>query len=430
MDCLLSENPGSTSEDDRGVDEADSSELAPRSASDAFEAGDAERAVDDDFAFNDLVYVTIPSDPPPGAKLADDRDGWTQCLLRHPALATILSTPGFPRRPHYPPDVCFCIGPSKHGLGMFATRDLSMGDHILTERPLTVTPTTIPMPKFARCLEGLTDEQRRQAILDRWEKAFLLPCFNRLDSAAQADFLDLANSHAEDGSGPILGVIRTNGFEVAGVVDPGPDGEYAAVCRIMCRINHSCSPSADRLFDIASFSFQLRATRDVKQGEEIFVSYCNVLETAADRQEYLASYGIKCTCNSCLPDTTASDQRRLDLRRSIDAIDNDYDTWLADPLLADDYTIKISLRWISVIQQEALEASDAYRHHLHAIVKAYVALGDAENAVKYGRLLGLWALGQSGKEDMLRKMENPGYHRGRPDWGIRVCAEDEGLGEI
>jgi len=379
-----------------------------------------------DFALNDLIYVTIPSDLPPNTKLADDPDGWTECLLRRPALGTILSTPGFPCRPHYPPDVSFRIGLSQNGLGMFATRDLSMGEHILTERPLTVTPTAIPMPNFAKSLVGLTDEQRSKAILDEWEKAFLLPCFTRLDPATQEDFLNLANSHTADGSGPILGVIRTNGFEVAGVIDPEPNGEYAAVCKIMCRINHSCSPSADRLFDVASFSFQLRATRDIKQGEEIFVSYCNVLEKAADRQEYLASYGIKCICTSCLPDTTASDLRRLGLRNSIYVIDEDFDTWLADPLLADDYTIKISLRWISVIKQEALEASDAYRHHLHAIVRAYVALGDVENAVKYGRMLGLWALGQSGKEDMLRKMENPDYHRGRPDWGIRVCVDDEG----
>ncbi|KAG5641993.1 hypothetical protein DXG03_003822 [Asterophora parasitica] len=296
-----------------------------------------------------------------------------------------------------------------------------MGDHILTERPLTITPTTIPMPHFAKSLInlGLTEGQRGRAIFDQWEHAFLLPCFERLDAETQTAFLDLVNSHREDGSGPILGVIRTNGFEVAGVVDPEPNGEYAAVCKIIC------SPSADRLFDIPSFSFQLRATRNIKAGDEIFVSYCNVLEPAADRQEYLASYGITCACTSCTPDTIASDKRRLALRASIDAIDDDFDTWLADPLLADNYTIKISLRWIGVIEQEALEASDAYRHHLHAIVRAYVALGDGENAVKYGRMLGLWALGQSGKEDMLRRMENLEYLRGRSDWEMRVCVDHE-----
>ncbi|KAG5654552.1 hypothetical protein H0H81_000077 [Sphagnurus paluster] len=376
-----------------------------------------------DFTFNDLVYTTLPPDFTPDVKLSDDPNGWTQCLLRRPVLNDILSTPGFPSAPQFPIELCFRIGPSKNGLGMFATRDLSMGDHILTERPLMVTPTCISMPNFARRLAGKTDSQRSAEILNEWEKRFLRPCFMRMDPEAQAAFLDLANSHTQDGSGPILGIIRTNGFEVANVVDPEPNGEYAAVCKIMCRINHSCSPSADRLFDIPSFSFQLRATRSIKEGEEIFVSYCDVLEPAADRQEYLESYGIVCICNPCLPDTTASDQRRLALRESINAIDDDFEEWLSDPLLADDYTIKISQRWIAVIKQEALEASDAYRHHLHAIVRAYVALGDAENAVRYGRLLGLWALGQSGKEDMLRKMQSLEYLQGREDWGMRVCVD-------
>ncbi|KAG6915540.1 hypothetical protein DXG01_011005 [Tephrocybe rancida] len=359
----------------------------------------------EDFKLNDLVYTTLPS--------LNDPDGQTHCLLRSPAINTILSNPHFPQRPTPPPDVCFRIRPSHHGLGMFATRDLVMGDHILTERPLTVTPTVIPMPHFAQSLEakGIKDDPREHAILDKWENAYLRPCFERLNSEQQADFLDLANAHTEDGSGPILGVIRTNGFEVAGVVDPEP--------------NTGGDPSADRLFDIPSFSFQLRATRSIKSGDEIFVSYCNVLEPASSRQAYLASYGIRCACTSCLPPTTLSDARRLALRASIDAIDDNFDIWLADPLLADDYTIKISLRWIGIIQQEELEASDAYRHHLHAIMRAYVALGDLEGAVKYGRILGLWALGQSGSQDMLKKMQDPEYHQGRPDWKMRVCMDHD-----
>lgn len=191
-----------------------------------------------DFTFNDLVYTTLPPDFTPDVKLSDDPNGWTQCLLRRPVLNDILSTPGFPSAPHFPSELCFRIGPSKNGLGMFATRDLSMGDHILTERPLMVTPTCISMPNFARRLAGKTDSQRSAEILNEWEKRFLRPCFMRMDPEAQAAFLDLANSHTQDGSGPILGIIRTNGFEVANVVDPEPNGEYAAVCKIMCRINH------------------------------------------------------------------------------------------------------------------------------------------------------------------------------------------------
>ena len=57
-------------------------------------------------------------------------------------------------------------------------------------------------------------------------------------------FMELANSHRDDGSGPILGMIRTNGFWVGSNVFDGPkeleDGSnaYSAVIKIGCRINH------------------------------------------------------------------------------------------------------------------------------------------------------------------------------------------------
>ncbi|KAG6872139.1 hypothetical protein C0995_012625 [Termitomyces sp. Mi166 len=376
-----------------------------------------DNADSEDWKLNDLIYITLPP--------SSDVDGQTHCLIRRSALERILSTPGFPRRPHFPSNVCFRIGPSSHGLGMFATRDLEMGDHILTERPLTVTPPIIPIPHFASKLQsqGIVDDARKRAVWDKWEKTYLRPCFERLDPDQQVAFLNLANGHQDDGSGPILGVIRTNGLEPVGVADPEPhpDGEYAAVCKTMSRINHS--PSADRLFDVPSFSFQLRATRSIKSGEEIFISYCTVLEAASSRQAYLASYGFTCTCRSCRQPTLLSDAHRLALRASIDTIDFDFNAWLADPRLAADHTIKISLHWISIIEEEALEASDAYRHHLHAIVRAYVALGDAEGAVKHGKILGAWALGQSGRNDILRKMESLEYYRGCPGWGMRICLE-------
>ncbi|KAG6812175.1 hypothetical protein H0H92_004043 [Tricholoma furcatifolium] len=383
-------------------------------------------ATSEDLKLNDLVYASIPSIE------TSDPNGQTHCLLRRTALNSILASPGFPQYPTYPLDVCYRIGPSKHGLGMFATRDLVMGDHILTERPLTVTPTNIPMPYFASALkaQGIHGVALEHAKLNKWECAYLRPCFERLDLDQQAAFLRLANAHEYDESGPILGIIRTNGLELAVTGDSAErhidesDEEYAAVCRDMSRINHS--PSADRFFDIHSFSFQLRATRAISAGEEITISYCYVLESYASRQAYLASYGITCTCTSCRPPTLLSDARRLALLGSIDAIDSDFEEWLADSSLADDYTIKISLRWIRVIEEEALEASDAYRHHLHAIVRAYVTLGDLDGAMRYGTLLGLWVLGQSGKDDILKKMSSADYHKGRPGWATRVRVDYDG----
>ncbi|KAG6848266.1 hypothetical protein H0H93_001737, partial [Arthromyces matolae] len=325
-----------------------------------------ELGAQEDFEVNDLVYISLPS--------ARDVDCQTQCLIRRPALKAILARSAFPQNPEYPEKTSFRIGPSCHGLGMFATQNLSLGDLILTERPLTLTPTVIPMPTFSATLEsqGITGEARNRSILNRWENVYLRPCFERLDAKQQAEFLDLANAHQEDGSGPLLGVIRTNGLEVGTIVDTEPQNgsEYAAVCKIMSRINHSCRPSADRFFDPLSFSFQLRAARSIKAGEEIFISYYPLLEPSSFRQKHLAYYGIVCSCHSCLPPTLGSDARRVSLRGSIDAIDVDFNLWMTEARFADDFTIKISLRWIEVIEEEGVEASMEYFRHLRALVLA------------------------------------------------------------
>lgn len=376
----------------------------------------------DDYGDDVLLFSTIPPQLV-SAKPADHPDGWTECILRGYTKRTILSTPGFPQPLVQPPQSCYCIGPSHNGLGMFATCDLSIGDLIVAERPLMVTPRGLSLSSSISLPVNFTAEQRRQAAIFEWEKT-LQTSFDRMEPENQAAFMALANNHLEDGSGPLLGIIRTNGFEVEGLHDPMPDGEYTGVCKIISRINHSCSPSADRLFDIPSFSFQLRAARDIKSGQEIFVSYSELLQPYSKRQKHLAPYGIKCVCASCSHNTTESDKCRIGIRNSIDSITLDFENWLADPLLADDHVIRISLGWLFVIKEEGLEASDPYKFHTHAIVKAYQALGDVENAIKYGRMYGLWSLAQTGKIILLRKMEDPEYHRSRPTWAVRVYAEE------
>ena len=55
-------------------------------------------------------------------------------------------------------------------------------------------------------------------------------------------FMALANSYTEDGSGPILGIFRTNGYQVPGLYDSGHEDDDAGACtsvlKVMLRINH------------------------------------------------------------------------------------------------------------------------------------------------------------------------------------------------
>ena len=64
----------------------------------------------------------------------------------------------------------------------------------------------------------------------------------RMTNENREAFMALANSYTEDGSGPILGIVRTNGYQVPGLYDSGDEddnaGAYTAVLKVMSRINH------------------------------------------------------------------------------------------------------------------------------------------------------------------------------------------------
>jgi len=52
------------------------------------------------------------------------------------------------------------------------------------------------------------------------------------------------------------------------------------------------------------------ASRDIKAGEQLFYTYCDVLSTAAERKLSLARYGINCTCAACANATPETDALR------------------------------------------------------------------------------------------------------------------------
>lgn len=148
-------------------------------------------------------------------------------------------------------------------------------------------------------------------------------------------YTSLSNSHQTDGSGPLTGILRTNGFDV-GVRDPGAEhgeGAYSCVGAVGSRFNHrcacckrvlvhcltlhpSCSPSAVHHFSIPSFSMEILAVRPIAKGEEITVTYTPLAAGAAERQVGLKPYGFTCTCPACM-DPETSDKERGRARSSL-----------------------------------------------------------------------------------------------------------------
>jgi len=146
---------------------------------------------------------------PPGATLAKYPDGWSECFNTGHAKRKILNTPGFPEPLPRPNPSCFRISDSPgKGLGMFAARDIKMGDLIIAERALLILPRAFTPPD--RVPAHFTEEQTKRASVKTYER-YLEGVVQRLPLESQVAFKQLrCNRNQDDGSGPIYNTVMTN----------------------------------------------------------------------------------------------------------------------------------------------------------------------------------------------------------------------------
>ncbi|RDB28327.1 SET domain-containing protein 5 [Hypsizygus marmoreus] len=338
---------------------------------------------------NSYVFATIPSKESAGTTPAEYSDNVTECLFIGPQpTRAILNTPNFPSHVPRPPMPCHRIGAtSTMGLGWFATRDLKMNDVIFAERPLVVTPVRDNRP-IGVAQPGMSAEQRQRALgaMEEYEKV-LQGVVERMSVENRAALMELANSHTEDGSGPILGVIRTNGFGISfGRKDEVDKDWYSAVHDQLSRINHSCAPNASGHFDLASFSSTVRALRDIKKGDEIFVAYCDQKPTTA-RQQQLKPYGFTCMCYSCTDPT--SDALRERISQSV----NHLRVHRTD----DAELLKKSIAWMKTIEKAGMQSLMEYGVHIVAAGRAALAMRRRDEYVRYRRMWSDWHEAIDGK---------------------------------
>ncbi|KAL4257105.1 SET domain-containing protein [Pleurotus pulmonarius] len=251
--------------------------------------------------------------------------------------------------------------PSK-GLGMLATRDIPQGAFIMSERPLMIGPQEHHLNAHNMVFSAsATTRQRQRATLTEAEKTFRV-AFARMDPENQALYMALHNAHRSDGSGPLMGVMRTNAYEVCHL-----DGRlYTGVFKDLSRINHSCSPNTTSYFDRASLSKLLFAARDIPAGTEITSQYCGLLQPRAARVQALKAYGFRCTCAACTK-PLESDTNRLRISRMKDAVPAIV-KWAGNPALPDDLLLRPALAMLELIEAEGLEGSPAHIRALYHVV--------------------------------------------------------------
>ncbi|KAJ7503020.1 hypothetical protein B0H11DRAFT_2223113 [Mycena galericulata] len=306
-------------------------------------------------------------------------------LGSHPEAMTMTTVP-IGLWPDGPTTECFFFPGSKEvlmnldgfpqplGEGLFSTRALKAGDLILSERPLLVTARGVPVP----CPPGFTFEQYTQHSLNEMEKHVAF-CVQRMSPENRAAFMALKNSHMEDGSGPVMGRVRTNGLRVSGLrpgVEPKNDG-YSAICKEISRLNHSCSPNTQPRFDMMSFSHQLFAVRNIAAGEELTFQYTDVECSTAARNEALKPYDFVCTCTACKD--PESDARRA----AIKLVAPHVMTWTLSPDPRADWILGECRQQLALIAREGLEHLNVHYALTHVMMETYITMGDARTASEW-----------------------------------------------
>ncbi|KAJ6593498.1 hypothetical protein B0H19DRAFT_22530 [Mycena capillaripes] len=353
-----------------------------------------------------LRYTTLPQD-------VSKDEPVTECFFFHGTKEFLTSLPGFPQPLIHPETPAFRVAdvPGK-GIGLFSKRALTAGDLILSERPLLISPLGWKMlfpPSFTR-------EQIFQASLNESEKARKV-CVDRMRPEDRVAFMELSNCHTEDGSGPITGIVRTNGLGISGL-RPGVKGKlgrYSAVPKYISRLNHSCSPNTQPLFDKASLSYRLWAVRDIAAGEELTFQYIDVACDAATRNEALKPYAFVCTCPSCT-DAPTSDARRA----AIVAFTPTVSIWAVDRKLSNDWLVEKCAEQIALIETEGLQHLTAYFDATKAMMEAYICLGDARTASKWAAKVNkqVWADYYTNVAPLLDPA-NAAYEA-HPMWSMRI----------
>ncbi|KAI0628306.1 hypothetical protein C8Q77DRAFT_1068344 [Trametes polyzona] len=257
------------------------------------------------------------------------------------------------------------------GVGMFAGSNIPMGHLLISERPLLVFPELLPYRHGA------------------FPYAELEEALGHMSSDNRDAFFNLSNCRPSDPC-QAKGIIDTNALPLGTL--PGGKHQYAAVCKEISRINHSCSPNAVCRFNHTTFTFEVRALSPIPSGSQIFITYIDPALPLAKRQAALSSYGFTCSCDACSltgPALDQSETRRALIARAdsdVEARDAALERWARTPGIPDDYVNRVDKMYMAMFEKEKLYYEPVWEAFATRLCKACCALEDDAGARKWASL--------------------------------------------
>ncbi|KAF9474368.1 SET domain-containing protein [Pholiota conissans] len=321
-----------------------------------------------------MTLVTIP---PRGSDTAVNEDDYCELLTTEATKTRILNAPGFPKpvpRLYAGQSPLYEVNMTPEWrLDIFATRKIKAGEIVLTERPIFGGPKVV----------SILQSQDPSFVLQTYEK-IMEASICRMSDANQNIYKGLAKG-ATDGRGLLTGIRHNNCYAVDEIFDgheSTPLDHYSFVGNVASRINHSCLGNVTLAFDPLSFSLVFKAVVDIKAGEQLFYSYCEVEASIATRRRNLAHYGFICQCRVCQNANLESDEFREQYQTRIaelctisaNVISGANTSWLTNKEFED------LLQLNKVAIEEGLDALPSYRELLGALTLGYWKQGNGLKA--------------------------------------------------
>lgn len=215
------------------------------------------------------------------------------------------------------------------GNGVFATRDIPQGTRIISETPILMISASdeVHMERaFCAAWHNLYVEERTK--LDQLSYVPSLVAQANRDAIRQwykdnritaSDGQVLRGKRLQDASKAMakrLVIFITNRVQMGH--SPVP---RTGLFPWYSRFNHSCIPNSYHSYNPTIGRLTIHSTRDVRAGEQLFVSYIDgACRTASERQAELDTWGFECTCEACTIKSNDVIRRRVfDIERDLAA---------------------------------------------------------------------------------------------------------------
>lgn len=216
------------------------------------------------------------------------------------------------------------------GRGLFAVRDMGVGDIVMGERPVccvwghesdafTAMTYDLRDDKIRFSPVGLTKAIVQKLLSNPSQMATVMDLYGDWDGGGKTEVLNQ--------DGPMVDVFRVHDIMSRNAFHPGNQfggddvrSPSTGLWAHAAYINHSCIANAKK--EYFGDLIILRATKPIRAGEEIFHTYQDSLDYDARQTALMTTWGFECRCGLCTAEQADGIEvrnRRLELAGEADA---------------------------------------------------------------------------------------------------------------